>query len=221
MSNSSSIFWSALGGAIGGGIVTSLPWILRTFLKGKIKRYQSVTEQNHGQNDETRGEIYHGYGNRIPCNVAQKNGINTKIDLWEWRTGMNKRKASSILYGPYASDFAGKAGNHQVKFKIMGRNFKKDDDRKIIELEAAKLEAIYIKEGSNIIEKQPQNVLCRRFISAKDLARKGFQIYTCKFYSDGNGVWEYRINIYDGVDRQCNIEEKNDPRIYFSHIDVR
>jgi len=55
------------------------------------------------------------------------------------------------------------------------------------------------------------------------LAKGGWLDFELKFYSDAQGVWEYRVHAYDGVDgRPDNVRRFGcDVRILFDTVTIR
>lgn len=219
------LFYSALGAAVGGALIAAIITFF-SWWKNWIGRTYYCCSDNHGQKDEVECELKHNFGKKVDEKEVKK--LKLKHPVWEWnrkRTG--DEKGASCIYGPYSTDFSDKPGNHTVTFRIRGMNFSiKNKTMKnipILMLEVAKGEELYFKKKNDKFEKfQPQYIIARRLITAKDLIRKGWKKYKLKFYGDGKGLWEYRIDVYDGtgniLDNIKKFGEKT--RIFFDTIHV-
>ena len=196
-------FWSAVGSAIGGFCGVIIFFLIRLLIEWKrskpseIHTYFCGNDLNQGQSTEMDGDLKHHHGRRI-SDRADLHALDASNPLWEFtRTAVGRGTGSSVVYGPYSTDFA-EPGLYSATFIIRGIGFAKP--REIIN-DSILLEIDVLK---TIPPQTPgpsvQHKISRKFIRVSELAEGGWQNFELRFYSDGQGLWEYRIFAYDGLD---------------------
>ena len=90
-------------------------------------------------------------------------------------------------------------GLYTATFIIKGMGFSKPEeitkDLILLKLDVNKTIPGYMVANMqlNIIPQQYE--VARRFVHVSDLAKGGWRKYKVPFYSNGQGIWEYRINV--------------------------
>lgn len=234
----SNAFGAALGTFIGIIIFFCFRWIYY-LIKNRprvIKTYFCYNNLNYGQPDQTKGELTQHHGKGI-SNESEYKIFKAKNPIWEWtrdQCGHNPQKGNCIIYGPYSSDCP-TPGNYSANFriKVIGLpEIKQENDSIILELDVDKTITKLIPVTKNnrlgqlstsLENPEIQNVMGRIYIKASDIINEKWNSYSVKFYSDGSGVWEYRIFAYDGESRDPdNLEKYEDKvRIFFDKIEIK
>lgn len=225
-------FESALGSAIGGFFGVIIFFLVRVGIEIKrskpelIKEYLCAHPQNTGQADEFSGELMHHHGKRISVkNEYIELGANNPI--WEWtKEPCGKDAGASVIYGPYSTDCA-EPGLYSATFIIRGVGFSKPteiiDDLILLEIDVNKTIPQYSANDRGVSIIDAQFKITREYIKASDLARGGWQEFELLFYSDAQGVWEYRVTAFDGIDNKPDHTTKfgSNVRILFDKIIIR
>ena len=225
-------FESAFGSAVGGFLGVTLFFLVRFWIEVRrnkpkeIKKYCCGNDQNRGQNNEFEGELMHHHGKRIEDKAEYEN-FSVNYPIWEWtKIPCGIRAGASVIYGPYSTDFS-EPGLYSAVFNIRGIGFSRPteiiNDLILLEIDVNKTIPQYSasEEGAKIIGAQYKIAL--RYIKASELAIGGWQEFELTFYSDAQGLWEYRIIAFDGLDNKPdNIGKFGDNvRILFDKIIIR
>jgi hypothetical protein len=200
------IFWSAAGSAIGGlcgVIIFFLVRLLVEWMRSKpsdIHTYLCGNDLNQGQPNEADGELKHHHGSRI-SHRAEYQALDASNPLWEWtRTPAGQGAGNSVIYGPYSTDFA-EPGLYSATFIIRGIGFAKPaeiiNDLILLEIDVLKTIPSQLTPGPGV-----QHKISRQFIRVSELAEGGWRKFELRFCSDGQGLWEYRVFAYDGLDNK-------------------
>lgn len=199
-------FLSAVGAAVGGFIGVVLFFIIRIGvelcrLKSKeVHSYKCGNELNQGQQNEVDGELLHHHGRRV-ADKSEYESLDAKNPLWEWsRNAVGRGAGASLIYGPYTTD-PSEPGLYKAIFKIKGIGFSKPkeiiNDLILLKLDVNKTIPGYAVTNSQLSIIPQQYEIGRHFIRVSDLAKGGWHSYEVPFYSDGQGIWEYRIYAHD------------------------
>jgi hypothetical protein len=226
------LFISAIGSAVGGFLGTILWFKFRLDIAKKenkeelIKIYLCANDQNQGQPSESYGELLHHHGKRVtdPNDLKQ---FDSKYPLWEWsrqEVGTLPRGTSTI-YGPYTTDYD-EPGLYSVVFKIRAIGLAKPkeiiNDFILMELDINSTNSKLKSLGATISSIPKQKRVAIKYVRISDLAKGGWQELKLKFYSDGQGIWEYRVLPYDGIAAQPdNLKSiESNVRIVFDNISI-
>jgi len=226
-------FEASLGSAVGGFLGVTLFFLVRLWIEVRrsspeeIQTYICGNAQNKGQEDECEGELMHHHGKRL----SDKNEyieLGASNPLWEWTRDTCGRKptGASVIYGPYSTDFS-EPGMYSATFFIRGIGFSKPDeiidDLILLEVDVSKMMPQYSTDQGKLEIIGAQYKMARQFIRAKHLAKGGWLEFELSFWSDAQGVWEYRIVAYDGLDNKPdNIGKYGaNVRILFDKVVVR
>lgn len=219
--NSCEIFYSAFGAAIGGFIGVIIFYLVRLFIEWRqtrpsvVRIYLCGNDLNQGQDPESDGELKHNHGKRI-SNENDYRKLGVKNPIWEWTRTPAGGSGASVIYGPYSTDFA-EPGLYSAIFSIRGIGLTKPTeiikDLPLLELDVLK----------TIWSEGVQNKVARKFIRISDLAPGGWRDFELRFYSDGQGLWEYRVLAYDGLDGKPDhiANLGTEVRILFDKITIR
>jgi hypothetical protein len=116
---------------------------------------------------------------------------------------------------------------YSSNFIIKGVGFSKPDeiidDLILLEIDVNKMIPQYSTDQGEVKIIGAQYKIARKFIRAKQLAEGGWIEFELPFYSDAQGVWEYRVYAYDGLDsKPDNIGKYGaNVRILFDKVIVR
>lgn len=227
--SASSAFWSALGGFVG-VTVFYLIRLLFSYLNNKpkiIRTYLCCSNQNQGQTTEAEGELMHHHGKKLDNSFDLKK-IEAPHHVWEWtKTPVGRSPiGESIIYGPYTSDFP-KSGTYSATFRIKAIGLSSpqhiQDDTVLLLLDVNKIIAEHFVVDNKIVHESTQHRLAIKHVRAGELAEKDWVDFKLYFYSDGQGVWEYRVVVNDGLD---NKPDNVGPfgvnvRIFFDTVTIR
>ncbi len=213
------VFLSAAGAALGGFVGVVAFFLIRFIvelcrLKPKhIQTYKCANELNQGQSNEMDGELLHHHGKRIAIGEDYKK-VGARNPVWEWTKDPVGRTpiGASIIYGPYSTDPT-EPGLYNATFVIKGIGFSKPaeiiKDLILLELDANKIIPGYFPSNATVAVIEQHQKMSRRFIRVSDLAKRGcwwksgWHKFKIRFYSDGQGTWEYRIYPYsENIDQQ-------------------
>jgi hypothetical protein len=207
------LYWSAFGAAIGSFIGTVLFFIIKLKIEEKrakpefIKEYLCGNDLNQGQSTESNGELRHHHGRRV-SNHEDLKKLNVDHPVWEWtRTSVGRDKGASTIFGPYSTDFY-KPGTYVATFRIKAKGISHPADITkdliLLELDINKSTPKYMPMNQSITSFQEQYRVGIRYIRASELAERGWRDYDIRFYSDAEGIWEYRVYANDGLDSKPN-----------------
>ena len=225
------IFLTAGGSAAGGFLGVMVFFLLRLFIQwmqsrpSKIRTYLCANEQNQGQSEEDAGELQHHHGTRISA-VDDLRRLGIDHPIWEWtRDSVGRGEGDSVIFGPYSTDFA-EPGLYSVAFVVRGVGFTRPaeiiNDVLLLELDVNKTTTQLTATGET---HNLQNKIARRFIRVSELAQGDWQEFEIRFYSDGQGLWEYRIFAYDGSSSNNRVDNVTrfgtEIRILFDKIIIR
>ena len=205
------VFWSSIGAATGGFIGVILFFLVRVFFEKwrtqprPIRTYLCGNNRNQGQSTEAEGELMHHHGMRVvDPSELHKLGVNHPV--WEWtKHTVGRGAGASTIYGPYTTDFA-KPGTYSAVFRIKATGLTHPDDITddvvLLQLDVNKTVSEYIPtvQGISILRAQYQAAI--RYVRASELAQQGWVNFELHFYSDAQGVWEYRVIANDGLDNK-------------------
>lgn len=202
-------FLNAFGAAVGGfaGVIVFFLFRLayeRIQARAELLRtYSCAHDQNIGDLNEYEGQLLHHHGRRI-YQESDLHKIGRKRPVWEWtRTPCGKEpRGDSVIYGPYTTDFSEPA-EYEVVFSIRGIGFSSPEELQhdpiVLELDVARTTAEYVPTAAGIARFDSIITVSRYFVRAKDLACADWCEFPLRFYASGEGVWEYRVQAYDGT----------------------
>ena len=226
------LFWSTVGSALGAFLGVIVFFLVRLCIEWKrsspehIRTYLCGNDLNQGQDNEREGELLHHHGERI-SNETDYRRLGAKNSLWEWTTQpVGRGSGDTVIYGPYSTDFA-EPGLYSATFVIRGIGFSKPteitNDLILLELDVNKTmpQLTSSQTGPSIYGVQYK--IARHFITVSELAKGGWQKFELRFYSDGQGIWEYRIFAHDGLDNKPDNISKfgTQVRILFDQVIIR
>jgi len=195
---------SGLGGFAGAYIFIRI--IIEFILWLIIRKINTYIIADKASGPEVPGKMIRRAGRSISSEDASKE-YEVKHKIWVWdndtiKEGINGEgeKSSSVIYGPYSTDFS-EPGFYSVSFKIRGVDFRspsEDNDLELIELDVDRSMYRVVVVKDRIENGQEQNIFSRKFIRLSNLSDSGWHNYTLKFYSDAQGIWEFRIHPFDG-----------------------
>jgi hypothetical protein len=203
-------FLNAVGAAAGGFLGVFLFFLVRLVVekirsrRKFIRQYSCAHDQNIGDANEYEGQLMHHHGERVTDeNELEK--ISRHKPVWEWnRRPCGKGQGTSIIYGPYTTDFS-EPGEYEVSFRIKGFGISKQaeltHDPIILELDVTRSTPELIPTPGGIAALNSIITVSRHFVRASDLARRRWAKIRLRFYATGEGVWEYRVFAYDGVSK--------------------
>jgi len=203
-----SVFLTAAGAAFGGFLGVVAFFLLRFYIEwvrskpAHVRTYLFGNSLNQGQEDETEGELLHHHGRRV-TDQNELNELDAKNPLWEWtKEPVGRNSGAAVVYGPYATDFT-EPGLYSAAFIIRGIGFTKPSeitkDVILLELDVNKSISKYTTFEDKLAAYAAQYKIARRFVRVSEIAVGGWQSFELKFYSDGQGLWEYRVFAYDGL----------------------
>ena len=134
---------------------------------------------------------------------------------------MGKGTGDAVIYGPYSTDFP-EPGLYSATFVLRGIGFTKPaeiiDDLILLEVDVFKTIPSQSFPAPGV-----QHKVMRRFIRVSQLAEGGWKKFHLRFYSDGRGLWEYRVFAYDGLDNKPDniVTFGSQIRILFDKIIIR
>ena len=169
----------------------------------------------------------HHHGRRV-VDAAELRQVDSDHPLWEWSQDSvgTLPSGDSTIYGPYTTDFE-EPGLYSVSFRIKAIGLSKPreiiDDFILLELDVSSTTVKYTPMQTGVTAFGALRKVARRFIRISDLAIGGWLRFDLKFYSDGEGNWEYRILGYDGLGgRADNIGRLGtNVRLLFDSIAIR
>ena len=179
-----------------------------------IQEYRCANEANKGQEGEELGELMHDHGHRI-TNEEEYKKLGAINPIWEWsrkETRPNvKLPLKSIIYGPYSTDCR-KPGLYHAVFRIKATGITSSEEIRnhliLLTLDVNHIEYEYFGFEKGYKLDQVHRPVGVRYLRADELAKDGWKEYEVPFYSNGTGVWEYRVIAKDGSgDRPDNIGE--------------
>jgi hypothetical protein len=202
------LFWSACGSALGAFVGGSLFFLWRLRVEKRrsaptvVRPYLCATDRNHGQETEAEGELMHHHGKRItdPKDLRE---LKRSHPVWEWnRDPCGRSQGESVIYGPYSTDFD-EPGTYSATFEVRALGLPKrneitdENDLILLELDVNRTTTKVLENGSVV---RPQQRVACKYIRAKDLATDDWLKISLSFWSDCQGIWEYRIMANDGQD---------------------
>lgn len=203
------IFWSSVGAAAGGFVGVILFFLVRIYFEKSrtqpkvIATYLCGNNRNLGQATEAEGELMHHHGKRV-VDPTELQKLDTRHPVWEWtKSPVGRDAGASTIYGPYATDFA-KPGPYSAVFRVKATGLSHPDDITddvvLLQLDVNKTISEYkpVGQGISILRAQYQTAI--KYVRASELAQKGWVDFELRFYSDAQGVWEYRVTANDGLD---------------------
>jgi hypothetical protein len=230
--NTQMIFWSTVGSALGGFLGVIAFFLVRLYIEWKrsspenIRTYLCGNDQNQGQDREHEGELLHHHGKRV-SNESEYRKLEAQNPLWEWtRQAVGRGSGDTVIYGPYSTDFA-EPGLYSATFVIRGIGFSKPteilNDVVLLELDVNKTMPQLTSSQAGPAIYGVQYKIARRFIRISELAKGGWQEFELRFSSDGQGIWEYRVFAYDGLDNKPDNIGRfgSDVRILFDRVSIQ
>lgn len=205
---------NALGAAAGGFIGVILFFLVRLIVEKVrarpilMRRYSCAHEQNIGDANEYEGQLMHHHGRRL-TEASELQKIDKKAPVWEWNKTPCGREplGSSVIYGPYTTDFS-EPGEYQVSFSVRAFGISKkselNHDPIILEFDVTRTAPMYVATPNGIQVFSPPVTVSKQFVRASDLACGRWVDVPVRFYASGEGVWEYRIHAYDGVSKSLD-----------------
>jgi len=202
---------NALGAAAGGFFGVILFFLVRLLIEKirarptEIRRYSCAHNQNVGDAKEYEGQLMHHHGHRVG-DARELKTIGAKDPVWEWsRTPCGKDQGSSLIYGPYTTDFS-EPGEYEIAFmtRAYGLSAKSElsHDPVVLEFDVTRTTPQFLPTAEGIATFGGIMSVCRHFVRASDLATGGWVKVPLRFHATGEGVWEYRIHAYDGVSKK-------------------
>jgi hypothetical protein len=205
------LFLSSLGAAIGGFVGVILFFVIKLILEKirakpeLIKEYLCGNNLNRGQGTESEGELMHHHGRWVSSSADLKK-LDVDHPVWEWtRTSVGRGKGASTIYGPYSTDFY-KPGTYVATFRIKATGISHPDDITkdliLLQLDVNKSTPEYVptKQGITMFSKYYQVGI--RYVRASELANRDWINFELRFFSDAEGIWEYRVITNDGLDNK-------------------
>jgi hypothetical protein len=230
--DASTVFHSSLGAAVGGFLGVLGFFLVRVAFESwrskpeTVRRYLVGNELNQGQADESEGELMHHHGKRI-SEAEDYRALAATNPLWEWtRDPVGRGAGGSVIYGPYATDFV-EPGLYSVVFRVRGIGFSRPaeitKDLIVLELDVNRTVPAYATTATGPIAFGDQLKISRRFIRVSELAKGGWLDFELRFHSDAQGLWEYRVLAYDGLDGKPDNLARFGPqvRIVFDTVTIR
>jgi len=229
------LIWSGLGSAVGGFLGVIVFFICRLLFEKKqatpllIREYLCANDQNDGSQDEEEGELMRHHGRRL-SEKKDYEALGASHPIWEWNRdekgrGPVPQEYASVIYGPYSTDFS-EPGTYQATFKIRAVGLPRPadlrKDRILLTLDVNQTIKQYVPLPDGARDDRVQRRIAVHYVRAKKLAEEGWQSITIPFYSDGSGVWEYRIIAKDGKgDKPDNILELGpNVRLFFDSVKI-
>jgi len=225
------IFWSSVGAAAGGFMGVICFFLVRLYFEKKraqpkfIRTYLCGNDRNQGQNTEAEGELMHHHGRRVSDpGELQRLGVTNPV--WEWtRNPVGRQAGASTIYGPYATDFS-KPGTYSAVFQIKATGLSDPndilDDVIIIQLDVNKTVSEYIPTVHGVTPNPSQYQIAIKHVRGSELAQKRWVNFELRFWSDAQGVWEYRVHVNDGLYNRPNNVGRfgEDVRIFFNTVSI-
>ena len=199
MDTNGTLFWSAFGSFAGVIVFFLVRLVIEKIRSAKkiVTTYLCANEQNQGQATEFEGELMHHHGKRI-IDTDDLKKFNANNPLWEWTsTPVGRGTGTSMIYGPYSTDFE-EPGVYSAMFRIksIGLADPKEitRDHILFELDVNATTPDYgIKQTGEIVGFNAQNKFARGYVRISHLAQKGWVDFELRFFSNAQGIWEYRI----------------------------
>lgn len=223
---------NAFGAAIGGFLGVVLFFCVRLVIEQfrtrpiTVRSYSCAHDQNVGDPHEYEGQLMHHHGRRI-TDVADLQKITKTKPVWEWSTTpCGKDEGTSVIYGPYTTDFS-EPGEYEVLFRIrafgMAKKSELNHDPIVLELDVTRTTPDYLAAPNGIQQFGAIVTVCRHFVRASDLAESRWVDFPLRFYATGEGVWEYRVHAFDGVSKSPNniAHFGGSLRLFFDSITIR
>lgn len=241
--SNSEIFSNAEGAAFGGFIGVLLLFLVKWLVElicshpKLVAIYQCASDVNKGQAGEIEGELKHHHGKRID-NKDELARLGVNNPLWEWtrdRTGDNPYpKGGSVFYGPYATDLTD-PGLYLVTFRVRGTGFTKPKeitndvillrlDVNCVLSQTSWSSTTGSSQGAASVSKQDKHeCAAQRFLRVSNLAEDGWQEFELQVWSNGRGIWEYRVWAFDGAGFSPDNFDGLDKgvRIFFDSVTVK
>ena len=225
------VFWSAVGAAAGGFIGAMCFFLVRLYFEKQrtkpkhIRDYLCGNERNQGQNTEAEGELMHHHGRRV-FNPTELQTLAATHPVWEWtKDPVGRGAGASTIYGPYTTDFS-KPGTYSAVFRIKatGLSHPADilEDVILMQLDINKTVSEYLPTPQGITLHNPQYQVAICYVRARDLAQKDWVEFPIRFFSDAQGIWEYRVFVNDGLYNRPDSVGRfgKDVRIFFDSISI-
>ncbi len=225
------VFWSAVGAAVGGFIGVILFFRVRVYYEERrtqprhIRTYLCGNNRNRGQGTEEEGELMHHHGKRL-VDSAELQKIKADHPVWEWtKDPVGRGAGASTIYGPYATDFP-KPGTHSTVFRIKATGLTRPeditDDVVLLQLDVNKTVSEYMPTVQGIAAIRTQYQTAIRYVRASELAQQGWVEFELRFHSDAHGVWEYRVIANDGLDNKPDNIARfgKEVRIFFDTVAI-
>ncbi len=117
-------------------------------------------------------------------------------------------------------------GLYAVSFRIRGYGFQKPQeisknwDILMLDVFRTRTETGLAPDGKSVVKYPVQEFVARRTIRVSELTRDGWRNYELKFYSDENGLWEYRCAAFDGTQFPDLIQNCGSVKIFFDRVQV-
>jgi hypothetical protein len=167
-----------------------------------FKQYSCANDQNLGDANETDGQLKHHFGTRLD-DPSELKKLDAEHAVWEWnRTPCGDGKGDCLIYGPYATEFTDD-GPYSAVFRIKATGLPTPEDIKkdaiMVELDVNLTEYKLISGQEGPLKHPDQQVRGRRFLTARELAKKDWQEFEVAFKAAPLGLWEYRVFAYDGM----------------------
>lgn len=226
------LYWSSLGAALGGFIGVILFFIIKLKIEKKraqpelIKEYLCGNDLNQGQSTESEGELMHHHGRRVTEKIELEN-LDVDHPVWEWtKRPVGRGEGASTIYGPYSTDFY-KPGTYMAIFKIKAIGISHPDDITkdliLLQLDINRSTPEYVPGSQDIQMFSKQYRAGIRYVRASELAKRDWIDFEIRFFSNAEGVWEYRAIANDGLDNKPdNIGAFGDNvRIFFDIIKIQ
>lgn len=226
------VFWSSLGAACGSFVGVLLFFLVRIWFHKRqaqpkiVRAYLCGNNRNQGQSTESEGELMHHHGIRV-TDSAELNKLEIDHPVWEWsRNPVGRGAGSSVIYGPYATDFP-RPGTYSAVFRIKATGLSHPDDISddvvLLQLDVNKTTPEYMPTGQTILILKAQYQAAIKYVRASELSQQGWVEFTLNFYSDAQGIWEYRVIANDGLhNKHDNIGRfGKDARIFFDTITIK
>lgn len=226
-SSESALFWSAFGSFAGVIVFYLFKLAFQKISSRKqfVRRYLCASELNLGNENESPGELMHHHGRRI-SDFEELKIFKVNNPIWEWtlEPSGSQPHGASIIYGPYSTDFI-EPGVYSVVFKIQAMGLQMPvsgkQDSLILELDVNVSTPDYsLTQTGEIIGFHRQQQISKRYLRISDLAKGGWVKVELSFYSDAQGIWEYRIMPFSGhgENEDFNAKLGNQIRIVFDQV---
>jgi hypothetical protein len=213
--SNSEIFSNAEGAAFGGFVGVLLLFLVKWLVEltcshpKLVATYQCASDINKGQAGEVEGELQHHHGKRVD-NKDELGRLGVNNPVWEWTRdhagGNPYPKGASVFYGPRATDLTD-PGLYVITFRIRGTGFTKPkeitNDVNLLKLDVncVLTETSWSSTGgsSQVSKQDKHECAAQRFLRVSHLAQDGWQEFNLQVWSNGRGIWEYRVWAFDGA----------------------